>query len=321
MELGNYIENALKNRKKSKVWLCEELNSTFYTKETEIAYKTFVAKLSNNTISGIELLYISHILELNLEKIKLLLKKQIFTNNKGDVNMDSFTKVLKQNSSFKDIQYVVCINSEKENEHILFSENVDNNFVGIEAFNLKDNKMYIVGSIDNLESVLLDSEVTIEEYSKMPDDERYEIISDFLEEFYSLFPESKPTLYIETKISQNPKKKNYMNTLKYMNSCTSEISEILGKYRNIELLKSLDNFMGSETSKSTEVDIILQYEIWFKVIIELKNINDIENAQYDYAYKVVSDSKKEFIETLDRGLEEEEIEQLKKDVLEYGIII
>jgi len=61
MNLGEYISNIINQQGRTKVWVAEKSN---------INYKTFVDKLTRDTITGKELLRIAKVLNINLEELK-----------------------------------------------------------------------------------------------------------------------------------------------------------------------------------------------------------------------------------------------------------
>lgn len=61
MKLSEYIIQVISNQGRTKVWVAEQSN---------INYKTFVDKLTRNTITGEELLRVAKVLNIDLNKLK-----------------------------------------------------------------------------------------------------------------------------------------------------------------------------------------------------------------------------------------------------------
>lgn len=61
MKLSEYISQVIESQGRTKVWVAEQ---------SDINYKTFVDKLSRNTITGEELLKIARVLNIDLNKLK-----------------------------------------------------------------------------------------------------------------------------------------------------------------------------------------------------------------------------------------------------------
>ena len=61
MDIGEYIQQVLKEQGRSQVWLADKIG---------IHDKTFSGKLKRNSISGEELLKIAKVLGINLEELK-----------------------------------------------------------------------------------------------------------------------------------------------------------------------------------------------------------------------------------------------------------
>jgi hypothetical protein len=61
MNLGEYISQLIEQQGRTKVWVAEQ---------SDINYKTFVDKLTRDTITGKELLKIAKILNIDLEQLK-----------------------------------------------------------------------------------------------------------------------------------------------------------------------------------------------------------------------------------------------------------
>ncbi len=61
MNLGEHISNIIEQQGRTKVWVAEQ---------SGINYKTFVDKLTRDTITGKELLRIAKLLNINLEELK-----------------------------------------------------------------------------------------------------------------------------------------------------------------------------------------------------------------------------------------------------------
>ena len=59
--LSEYIEEVIKEKGHTKTWVAEK---------AEINYKTFIDKLTRDTINGKELLRIAKVLGVNLEELK-----------------------------------------------------------------------------------------------------------------------------------------------------------------------------------------------------------------------------------------------------------
>ena len=62
MDIGEYIQQVLKEQGRSQVWLADKIG---------IHDKTFSGKLKRNSISGEELLKIAKVLGINLEELKV----------------------------------------------------------------------------------------------------------------------------------------------------------------------------------------------------------------------------------------------------------
>ncbi|MEI2465042.1 hypothetical protein [Niallia taxi] len=67
MNLAEYIEKRMEEKGIRKNWLAEKLNMN---------YKTFVGKMKRNSITGEEILLISHYLDLNLNQLKEIFVKK-----------------------------------------------------------------------------------------------------------------------------------------------------------------------------------------------------------------------------------------------------
>lgn len=61
INLGEYITQVIEQQGRTKVWVAEK---------SDINYKTFVDKLTRDTITGKELLRVSKVLNINLEELK-----------------------------------------------------------------------------------------------------------------------------------------------------------------------------------------------------------------------------------------------------------
>jgi len=61
MNLGEYISSVIEQQGRTKVWVSEQI---------DMNYKTFVDKLTRDTIKGVELLRIAKVLNIDLEKLK-----------------------------------------------------------------------------------------------------------------------------------------------------------------------------------------------------------------------------------------------------------
>lgn len=61
MNLGEYISNIIDQQGRTKVWVAEQ---------SGINYKTFVDKLTRDTLKGIDLLRVAKVLNINLEELK-----------------------------------------------------------------------------------------------------------------------------------------------------------------------------------------------------------------------------------------------------------
>lgn len=61
MDIGEYIQQVLKEQGRSQVWLADKIG---------IHDKTFSGKLKRNSITGEELLKIAKVLGINLEELK-----------------------------------------------------------------------------------------------------------------------------------------------------------------------------------------------------------------------------------------------------------
>ena len=61
MNLGEYISNIIEQQGRTKTWVADLSN---------INYKTFVDKLTRDTITGKELLRVAKVLGINLEELK-----------------------------------------------------------------------------------------------------------------------------------------------------------------------------------------------------------------------------------------------------------
>ena len=61
MNLGEHISTIIEQQGRTKVWVAEK---------SDINYKTFVDKLTRDTITGKELLRIAKVLGINLEDLK-----------------------------------------------------------------------------------------------------------------------------------------------------------------------------------------------------------------------------------------------------------
>lgn len=61
MKLSEHISKVIEDQGRTKVWVAEQ---------SDINYKTFVDKLTRNTITGEELLRVSKVLNIDLNKLK-----------------------------------------------------------------------------------------------------------------------------------------------------------------------------------------------------------------------------------------------------------
>jgi len=61
MNLGKYIADVIEQQGRTKTWVADKV---------DINYKTFVDKLTRDTITGKELLRIARVLGINLEELK-----------------------------------------------------------------------------------------------------------------------------------------------------------------------------------------------------------------------------------------------------------
>ena len=61
MNIAEYIEQVRKNQGRSKTWVAEQIN---------INYKTFVDRAAHNRFTADDLIKISKVLNINLEKMK-----------------------------------------------------------------------------------------------------------------------------------------------------------------------------------------------------------------------------------------------------------
>lgn len=61
MNLGEHISNIIEQQGRTKVWVAEQ---------SGINYKTFVDKLTRDTLKGIDLLKVAKVLNIDLEKLK-----------------------------------------------------------------------------------------------------------------------------------------------------------------------------------------------------------------------------------------------------------
>ena len=61
MNLGELIENVIKQQGRTKTWVADQ---------SEIKYKTFVDKIMRNSFTGEELLRVAKVLNINLEELK-----------------------------------------------------------------------------------------------------------------------------------------------------------------------------------------------------------------------------------------------------------
>lgn len=61
MNLGQYIADIIEQQGRTKVWVAEQINMN---------YKTFVDKITRDTLKGIELLRIAKVLNIDLEELK-----------------------------------------------------------------------------------------------------------------------------------------------------------------------------------------------------------------------------------------------------------
>jgi len=61
MNLGEYISNIIEQQGRTKTWVADQ---------SGINYKTFVDKLTRDTITGKELLRVAKVLNINLEELK-----------------------------------------------------------------------------------------------------------------------------------------------------------------------------------------------------------------------------------------------------------
>jgi hypothetical protein len=61
MNLAEYISQVIEQQGRTKTWVAEK---------SEINYKTFIDKLTRNTITGEELLRIAKVLNIDLEELK-----------------------------------------------------------------------------------------------------------------------------------------------------------------------------------------------------------------------------------------------------------
>lgn len=86
MKIGNYIENALRQKGMSKTALYNGIRETFGTEDLDIAYNSFTSKIASNSLTAHELISIAAIMDLNLND--LVEAKKIYETKKMSFNSD-----------------------------------------------------------------------------------------------------------------------------------------------------------------------------------------------------------------------------------------
>lgn len=208
MNIGNYIELKLKNAKKNKKWLNEEINKLLqFDGKKPGSYTWLTEKIKEDNLSSHDLMYIAIILNLDMNKLISICKKQYEKKEEGSVNhMEKFTEIQKTiitNSAFKtDVAKRTFV--EKDGVKYLLSYDIPNK-VQLEKI-IYDNEVMKIRTIcliddSNLENELGELEIELNEFVKISDDDKFNIIYGIGEDFMSMFPEEYDLEYPEIEYS------------------------------------------------------------------------------------------------------------------------
>lgn len=310
LDLGNHIEFILKKNNKNKKWLCDTLKELFYTNETAIGYKTFVAKLSNNTLSAIEFLQIAYILNLKLDKIKDLLEKDLnekdIKNESEEKNMEEIIEKLILSSEFYGYNNNFEILENDDQEYYLICHDTRNDFGAIEFFDLSNNKTKVLGIVKNLEKHLIESGKSIKKFQEMKSESKYEFIKNIIDEQNSFFPNNKP---IEEDFRFGIKR-NYMEFPKYKEECYKKLKEISCEIDKDKKKCLFEDLLQDEFMKSTDIDILMQYHIF---------LNTLEVIGDKDFFDIVKELRKEFIKSTVLNYTGEEINYVIENYKTYNV--
>lgn len=209
MEIGNYIEYKLKEKKLTKLWLYNNLKNTFHKFDNNyLNYNSFSIKIANNKLKANELIEISYILDINLNQLKRYLINDL--NNKKKLNTskieDNILEVIFKNSSFNEIYNLNKL--EKSQNSTIFdiieiSENVYNfylyskeyNIAILELFNFNNETFIKLCSINDLDLFLLENNLIFINLTKLEKKELVALLMKESEEYLLLFPHNIPKEY------------------------------------------------------------------------------------------------------------------------------
>lgn len=223
MNIAKVVKEELKRQHKTAKWLHEQLQDY----EESGTYQWFAEKLKENKLSAVDLVYIAHILNLDLRRFTTAVKMKEF--RKGTDNMQTYSpekQLMVDNSEYKGLEGQRLFFG-KDGLEFLLTYSVKEDTAVLESFDLDNEETRVFTRLVGISSIGDIPFESIQEFAALSNEDKFKALYEQGKDYQLVFPEDY----------------NQECPIRYFNDYTEEVK------KNIMVNASYSKNSGREGSK------------------------------------------------------------------------